>query len=72
MGRVSIPWASTNLASRRVVGYFRAFFRFIALAHATTPFVSAYPWSSSGFGAKFANPATLPTGVGRGVAFHKI
>jgi hypothetical protein len=42
----------------------------IALAHATSPFVSAYPWSSStGFGAKYANPATLPTGQGNGVAF---
>ena len=41
----------------------------IAVAHSTTPFVSAYPWSGSGFGTKFANPATVPTGTGYGVAF---
>jgi len=42
---------------------------FIAVAHSTTPYVSAYPWSGSGFGTKFANPATLPPNNGRGVAF---
>jgi Flp pilus assembly protein TadG len=41
----------------------------IAIAHATSPYVTAYPWSS-GFGTKYANPATLPTGTGRGVAFN--
>jgi len=39
------------------------------VAHATSPFISAYPWSSSGFGAKYTDPATLPTGNGYGVAF---
>ena len=42
---------------------------YIAVAHATTPFVSAYPWSGSGFGTKYADPATLPTGTGTDVAF---
>jgi len=42
--------------------------RYIAIAHATTPFISTYPWSA-GFGAKYADPATLPTGTGNGVAF---
>jgi hypothetical protein len=41
----------------------------MAVSHATSPFITAYPWSSSGFGTKFANPATLPPGVGNGVAF---
>ena len=40
----------------------------IAVAHSTSPYISAYPWSS-GFGTKYANPATLPTGSGYGVAF---
>jgi DNA-binding beta-propeller fold protein YncE len=40
----------------------------IALTHATSPYISAYPWSS-GFGTKYANPATLPTNNGRDVAF---
>jgi hypothetical protein len=44
----------------------------IAVAHSTTPFVSAYPWSGSGFGTKYTNPATLPTGNGNGVAFNTI
>jgi hypothetical protein len=43
--------------------------RAIAVAHATTPFISAYPWSGSGFGTKFSNPATLPASTGNGVAF---
>jgi len=42
---------------------------FIAVAHSTTPFVSAYPWSGSGFGTKFSNPGTLPASTGNGVAF---
>ena len=37
--------------------------RAIAVGHATTPYVSVYPWSS-GFGTKYANPATLPLGFG--------
>ena len=41
----------------------------LAVAHSTTPFVTAYPWSGSGFGVKFTDPATLPTGTGNGVAF---
>ena len=44
--------------------------QYIAVAHDTTPFVSAYPWSGSGFGTKFANPGTLPTDNGFGVAFN--
>ena len=31
-------------------------------------FITVYPWSS-GFGTKYANPATLPTGTGQTVAF---
>ena len=41
----------------------------IAVAHDTTPFITAYPWSGSGFGTKFTNPATLPASDTYGVAF---
>ncbi len=41
----------------------------IAVAHSTTPFISTYPFSA-GFGTKYANPATLPSATGRGVAFN--
>ena len=41
----------------------------IAVAHATTPYISTYPWSS-GFGTKYADPAVLPTGNGRNVIFN--
>ena len=41
----------------------------IAVAHSSFPFVTAYPWSGSGFGTKFTNPATLPTNFSLGVAF---
>ena len=40
----------------------------IAVAHATSPRISAYPWSS-GFGTKYSDPGTLPTGTGYGVAW---
>jgi len=42
---------------------------FIAIAHAITPFISVYPWNA-GFGTKYANPVTLPTGTGNSVAFN--
>jgi hypothetical protein len=42
---------------------------YIAVAHSDSPFITAYPWSGSGFGTKFSDPATLPAGVGIGVAF---
>jgi hypothetical protein len=35
----------------------------IAVGHSTSPSVTAYPWNSTtGFGTKYNNPATLPTG----------
>ena len=43
----------------------------IAIAHASSPFVSAYPWSSStGFGTKYADPSTAIPNTGWAVAFH--
>ena len=42
------------------------------MAHNITPFVTAYPWSGSGFGTKYTNPATLPVQTGNGVAFNYI
>ena len=44
---------------------------YLAVAHGTTPFVTAYPWSA-GFGTKFTNPGTLPAGAGYGVAFSPL
>jgi hypothetical protein len=44
--------------------------RDIAVAHQGAPSITAYPWdNSTGFGTKYADPATLPVGQGRGVAF---
>jgi hypothetical protein len=34
-----------------------------------TPFISAWQWSSSGFGARFSNPSVLPTTVNRDIRF---
>ena len=42
----------------------------VALAHSTTPFITAYDFSA-GFGSKYANPATLPTNIGLGVEWNK-
>ena len=33
---------------------------YIAVAHATSPRISVYTWSNSGFGTKFSNPTTVP------------
>ena len=41
----------------------------IALGSSDTPYVLVYAWSATGFGTKFANPATLPTSGATGVAF---
>ena len=43
--------------------------QYIAVAHQTSPYVTVYPWSASGFGTKFADPATTPTGDAIEVAF---
>ena len=40
----------------------------IAVGHATTPYISVYPWNA-GFGTKYANPATLPAADAQGVAW---
>ena len=40
----------------------------IAVSHDTSPYISVYPWSS-GFGTKYSDPSTTPTGTGYGVAF---
>lgn len=42
----------------------------MAAGHITSPFISAYPLSLSGIGAKFANPSTLPPAKVNGVAFN--
>ena len=44
--------------------------QFLAIAISDgSPYVTAYSWSAAGFGAKFANPATLPSAAGYGAAF---
>ena len=40
----------------------------LAVVHSTSPYISVYPWSS-GFGTKYSDPSTLPTGNGKSVAF---
>ena len=46
--------------------------QFIAVANSISPYIAAYPWSSAtGFGTKYSDPSTLPTGAGYGVAFGK-
>ena len=41
----------------------------IVLAIETSPYITAYPWSS-GFGTKYSNPATLPADTANGIAFN--
>ena len=42
---------------------------YLAIPHSSTPYITAYPLSLNGFGAKFSNPASLPAGPGSGAAF---
>lgn len=45
---------------------------YIAMAHDTFPYVTAYPWSnSSGFGTKYSNPTTDVGGDAQSVGFQK-
>ncbi len=41
----------------------------IAFAHANTPYISVYNWTTDGFGTRKSNPATIPDAEGRGVDF---
>jgi hypothetical protein len=41
----------------------------IVITHTGTPYIVAYNWSTSGYGAKFADPATLPAADGKSVKF---
>jgi len=78
-GITSYPWSASGfgtkyvdtIAPNRTFGIaFNTAGNLVALAGTTSPFVSAYPWTTStGFGTKYANPATLPTGGGFGVDF---
>jgi len=38
--------------------------------NSTSPVITTYPWTSSGYGAKYADPATLPNGFGLKVKFN--
>jgi hypothetical protein len=38
-------------------------------AHTNSPYVTAYPWSSSGFGTKYSDPSTSVGATGNGVEF---
>jgi hypothetical protein len=39
---------------------------YIAVSWSYSPYIRVYPWSSSGYGAAFSNPATLPPGTAGG------
>jgi hypothetical protein len=43
---------------------------YLSVGHQTSPYISVYPWSTStGYGTRYTNPASLPAGQGYGVAF---
>jgi len=72
------PWTVGAVGTRYTtptgmptIGYGIAINSFaVAIGHNTTPFVSAYPFvAGTGWGTKYANPATLPGGDARGVSF---
>jgi hypothetical protein len=62
MGRGRLLYATVSVTEP---GYYP----FIAISHATTPFISVYPWNDAiGFGVKFADPSVLSASGGSGVA----
>lgn len=63
------PFATATVAGTANRVAFSPLGDVLIVAHATSPFVSAFQWSEGGLGAQYSNPATLPTGVGRSVAW---
>ena len=54
-------WPNPNIAAKQ----------YVAVGSTTSPYITTYPWSDdTGFGVKYLNPTTLPTGACWGVAFH--
>ena len=59
----------TQFVNNQAASWPRSGSIFIALSHAVTPFISIYPFSSLGYGAKLSDPSTLPAGTGQNVSF---
>jgi hypothetical protein len=78
-GAVTVPANNTLMAIKVTATKWMANFLYqtgtpvapyqIAVAHDASPYLTAYPWSSSGFGTKYADPGTLPGNSGNDVAF---
>jgi len=65
-------WTLTDVELSRRIGQWPLAIGNISVAIGQTsvsPRVSIYPWSSGGFGTKYANPSTLPAGSADGIAF---
>ena len=60
----------SEVGMRGFVGADSPFGKYLAVAHATTPFVTTYGVDVDDFN-KLANPSALPTATGRGVAFSQ-
>ena len=43
----------------------------LAASMTGSPYIRAYPWSSSGFGTKYADPATIPPSGAAGLNFSQ-
>lgn len=61
-----------STSQRLMMGGKKGKSEFVAVSHANSPYITVYPWSSSGFGTKFSDPATLPTNDGYAVGFGAI
>ncbi len=65
-------WTLTDVELSRRIGQWPLAIGNISVAigqSSVSPRVSIYPWSSGGYGTKYANPTTLPTSVGQAIAF---
>ncbi len=64
-------WTLTDVELSRRIGQWPLAIGniFVAIGNSASPRVSIYPWSSGGYGTKYANPTTLPTSVGQAIAF---
>jgi len=79
-GTITVPPGNTLECIKVTETKWLAYYRYqtgiaakeaVAVAQATSPGVNVYPWSSStGFGTRYANAASLPTGTIYTAAFH--
>jgi hypothetical protein len=69
-GGFNTKFTDTTFVSSGVGVAFAPAGNYLAVGYTSSPYVGVYPWSASGFGARYANPSTLPSGGCLSVSFN--